>query len=90
MVEAHLLRAHQLAGNRGGGRRAHDLFDPRQPLPVAEVLEEPSRIVRAARDESAITRRGEVLLDRGLDERDLLGREGLPHADRAVAAERLD
>ena len=64
-------------------------FDPRQPLPVAEVLEEPSRIVRAARDKSAITWRGEVLLDRVLDERDLLGREGPSHAYRAVAAERL-
>ena len=44
--EPDLLRAHQLAGDPGRGRLADELLELGDPLPVAEVLEEPPRVVR--------------------------------------------
>src|SRR5436190_21893292 len=83
--EAHLRRAHQLACDRGRRRLTDELLELGDALPVAKVLEEAPRIVRARCDERPLARLREVALDPALDERDLLGRERTADADRPVA-----
>jgi len=87
--EAHLPRAHQLAGDRGGGRVADEFLELGNPLPVAEVLEEAARIVRPRRDERPLARLRQVAPDSPLEQCNLLGRERTADADGAVALEVL-
>ncbi len=75
VVEAHAIGPHQLAGDRSGRRRANDLLELGQALPVAEVLEKPPRITRATRNQRSLARPREVRLDRRFDEIELLSRE---------------
>ena len=90
VVEPHLLGTHQLTGDRRRRRVPGDPLELGQPLPVAEVLEEATRVVGTARDERALARLGEVGFDRRLGEREIRLRERSPHTDGAVAPERLD
>ena len=87
MEEPNPARAHQLGGDGGRGRLANELLELGDPLPVAEVLEEAPRVVRAAGDVRALARLGEVPLDTAPDERHLVSRKGAPHADCAGALE---
>ena len=63
-------------------RGADELLELRDPVPVAEVLEEAPGVVRAAGDERALARLGEVALDPRLDERDSR-RENAPRTHTA-------
>ena len=60
------------------------------PVPVAEVLEEPAGVVGPAGDDAARAGVGEVALDAGGDQGDLVGRERAAHAHGAVAAVVVD
>src|SRR5581483_2994388 len=85
--QAHLPRAHQLARDLGRRRVPDELLELRDPLPVAEVLEEAARIVRPRGDARPLARLGQVALDPALDERYLLRRERPADADCAVPLE---
>jgi hypothetical protein len=88
--ESNLPGAHQLAGDRSGRGAAHELLVLRDPLPVAEVLEESAGVVRPACHERPLARLGEVALDPTLDERDLVGGKRAAHAHGAVPSKMLD
>jgi hypothetical protein len=87
--EAHLTRPHQLARDRSRRRAPNELLELRDPLPVAEVLEEAAGVVGARGDERPLARLREVALDSALDERHVLRTECTADADRAGAPEVL-
>jgi hypothetical protein len=58
-------------------------------LPVAEVLDETARVVRAAGDLGAGTRRGDVVVDPLPQQFDHVGAQHAAQADRSVAGEIL-
>ena len=84
VIEPHVLARHEFASDRRSGRRADELLVFRDPLPVAEVLDEPSGVALLARygDEGAGIR--QVAVDARADEVDLLGREAAPDDDRTI------
>src|SRR5207244_2961850 len=51
VIEANARTSGELTCNRAGRRAAHELFVLRDPLPVAEVLEETARVVGPAGDQ---------------------------------------
>jgi hypothetical protein len=88
--ETDAARAHQAPRDLGRSRAADEQLVLRNALPVAEVLDEPAGVVRAARDERALARFAEVPLDPAPDELDFLRRERVAHAHGPVASERVD
>ena len=86
VVEAHPLGAHQPAGDRRCGRGPRRRAPaPRSRCQLQKSSKKRPGIVRPARDESARARVGEVLLDRRLDEREIVLGERSADADGAVA-----
>ena len=79
--------AHQRPGDVGGLRLERDLPVLLDALPVAEVLDEPARVVVAAGDAEQRPRLGEVALDAGAHGLDLVGAEEPPDDAAAVLAE---
>jgi len=88
--EPHPGRAHQLAREPGRRRLPNELLVLGDGLPVAEVLDEAPGVGRAAGDDGARARGGQVPLDAPLDERDVGPRERTAQADGAVPAEAFD
>ena len=73
VVQPHRGGAHQLGGDGSGARLAGESFDLRDPLPVAEVLDE-RPVVGAAGPLGERRQVGEVGVDRLTGEVDVLGR----------------
>ena len=86
VVEPHDGAAHQGARDVGGLGVEGDLPVLVDALPVAEVLDEASRVVVAAGDAEQWTRFGEVALDAAADGLHLIGGEQPADDDAAVDA----
>lgn len=90
VVQPHGVRAHEPLRQLRERRLEDEAAEGVDLLPVAEVLEEAARVVGPARDLGARAGRGEVGLDAVAQQRELVGREQLADADRAVALELRD
>ena len=88
VVQPHRPRAHQLGGDGGDAGLPGEALDRRQPLPVAEVLDERAVVV-GARPLGERREVGEVGVDRLAGELDVLGRDAPRRATHARAPSRL-
>ena len=85
VIEAHVLAGHELARDVGSGRGTDELLVLGDPLPIAEVLDEPALVALLAGHRDQGPGLGEVAGDAGPDELDLLGGEAAPDDDGSVA-----
>src|SRR5271165_3728814 len=102
LPRAGFLREHVIVVEPGGGAAHEQARGFRQcriedeapvarvVLPIAEILDKTSGIIRAARQFGARTQVGEILIDAGAKDRHFLRPKQLPDAHGAVALKPLD